>query len=423
MRPTLQVLNRIRNPASSSETRIGSRGPSASGWARRSCPLLLDSSLGVHQRSPLRQYRCRASTPGWAEARPSARSSHTPNAFRPCRSSRLRRFAPLDTQQVCCTLHPAMGFATFPVRLCPLPEGSELGLAVPAGAPPFEAFPSAAGRRASPPVDSLSPLFPVSGLGLARVATFEPSSFCRSLGLRALFHREVRCGLLALPPPSCPMLPWAWFPGWFVDTCSRRRTRGLAMVGPAPVRRPRRGRPWVIPPWSEDRAGAARGKRALRRPARGQAASASDGSPDSGSPPRRVSFPIAAERPRASVWRASADPRGEAPPPSSPAVDCFPPLRGGALVSRPAALPAPGSGSASSGFGLPSRGMGGFRLCPRPRAPWLRGAPSPLARCAGSGLPGTVLHLAPGLRRQPGLPSSMGVTLLARAEALTAGVR
>jgi hypothetical protein len=43
---------------------------------------VLDSSLGVHQRSPLRQYRCRASTPGWAEARPSARrlppSEHVP---------------------------------------------------------------------------------------------------------------------------------------------------------------------------------------------------------------------------------------------------------------------------------------------------------------------------------------------------------
>jgi hypothetical protein len=29
---------------------------------------------------------------------------------------RLRRFSPLDTLQVCCTLHPAMGFAVFPLR-------------------------------------------------------------------------------------------------------------------------------------------------------------------------------------------------------------------------------------------------------------------------------------------------------------------
>jgi len=44
---------------------------------------------------------------------PSARSCQPPSSFRPCRSSRLRRFALLDTLQVCCTLQPIMGFATF----------------------------------------------------------------------------------------------------------------------------------------------------------------------------------------------------------------------------------------------------------------------------------------------------------------------
>jgi len=42
---------------------------------------------------------------------PSARSCHLPDTFRPCRSSRLRRFAPPGTFQVCCTLKPIMRFA------------------------------------------------------------------------------------------------------------------------------------------------------------------------------------------------------------------------------------------------------------------------------------------------------------------------
>jgi hypothetical protein len=36
-----------------------------------------------------------------------------PNMFRPCRSSRLRRFAPHTASQVCCTLQPVIGFAWF----------------------------------------------------------------------------------------------------------------------------------------------------------------------------------------------------------------------------------------------------------------------------------------------------------------------
>jgi hypothetical protein len=46
-------------------------------------------------------------------ARPSARTSHGPNSFRPCRSSRLRRFSPRVNLQACCILQPTMGFATF----------------------------------------------------------------------------------------------------------------------------------------------------------------------------------------------------------------------------------------------------------------------------------------------------------------------
>ena len=61
------------------------------------------SALRVHSRLLLPE-----------ERRPSARDCHVPNSFRPCRSSRLRRFSPRFALQVCCTLLPALGFATFP---------------------------------------------------------------------------------------------------------------------------------------------------------------------------------------------------------------------------------------------------------------------------------------------------------------------
>jgi len=45
---------------------------------------------------------------------PSSRRCHPPRAFRPCRSSRLRRFSPCETLQVYCALQPTMRFAAFP---------------------------------------------------------------------------------------------------------------------------------------------------------------------------------------------------------------------------------------------------------------------------------------------------------------------
>jgi hypothetical protein len=47
---------------------------------------------------------------------PSTRGCQLPSSFRPCRSSRLRRLSPRSALQVCCTLQPTMGFATFQVR-------------------------------------------------------------------------------------------------------------------------------------------------------------------------------------------------------------------------------------------------------------------------------------------------------------------
>jgi hypothetical protein len=172
---------------------------------------VLDYSLGVHQRSPLRQYRCRASSPGRAEARPSARSCHAPSTFRPCRSSRLRRFTPLDTQQVCCTLHPAMGFATFPVGFLSFARGlGTRGWPSPVAPHPSKLSPSqqvAARHRASIPSRRCSwrptsgpPVLPRLGPGLFPVrSTSGPCSVAKSVA-----------SLPALPLASCPMLPWAW---------------------------------------------------------------------------------------------------------------------------------------------------------------------------------------------------------------------
>jgi hypothetical protein len=67
------------------------------------------SSLGVPQRPPLHRHPRVRPLLGC----PRAQGCHTLSSFRPCRSSRLRRFAPHTASQVCCTLQPVMGFAWF----------------------------------------------------------------------------------------------------------------------------------------------------------------------------------------------------------------------------------------------------------------------------------------------------------------------
>jgi hypothetical protein len=190
----------------------GSRGPFVlqarpEGLAFRA----LDSSLGVHQRSPLRQYRCRASTPGRAEARLSARSCQTPDAFRPCRSSRLRRLTPLDTLQVCCTLHPAMGFAKF--RVCSLPCARRRGVE---GSPSPVAFypsefspPRQAEVRHRTPIPSrrCSEFLVVGPPVLPRLAP-RPSARHSTSG-HCSAAKSV-ASLPAFPLTDCPILPWAW---------------------------------------------------------------------------------------------------------------------------------------------------------------------------------------------------------------------
>jgi len=56
--------------------------------------------------------------------RTGARGCHLSSSFRPCRSSRLRRFTPHTESRVCCTPLPTMGSAWFRAdrRLTPTPD-------------------------------------------------------------------------------------------------------------------------------------------------------------------------------------------------------------------------------------------------------------------------------------------------------------
>jgi hypothetical protein len=72
-------------------------------------PLLGLSKVPLHRRTPAAS--CPRRRP---EGLPrSAIGSHSIRAFRPCRSSRLRRFAPHLSPRVFCTSQPIMGFARF----------------------------------------------------------------------------------------------------------------------------------------------------------------------------------------------------------------------------------------------------------------------------------------------------------------------
>jgi len=79
-----------------------------------------DSSLGVVQRLPLRRYVLRASTPVRGLLRPEARLATPfdqelppPGTFRPCRSSRLRRFSPLEHRRLVSSCNRPWGSPRF----------------------------------------------------------------------------------------------------------------------------------------------------------------------------------------------------------------------------------------------------------------------------------------------------------------------
>jgi hypothetical protein len=140
--------------------------------------VLPGSSHGVLQRSPLHRHPPRASTPGF----PRLGHCHVPNTFRPCRSSRLRRFAPHGALRVCCTPQPIMRFTWFqavhrhspvhdpPPRCHTLRSFSLFGSGFPvARAPTLSPLPPHHRSAASSRPQGLVP--PSSPLSLDRVAT------------------------------------------------------------------------------------------------------------------------------------------------------------------------------------------------------------------------------------------------------------
>jgi hypothetical protein len=203
-------VDRIESWSSSTETLAGSRGPSCLRWVRRSAASSRDSSLGVHQRSPLRQYRCRASTPGWAEARPSARSCHAPGSFRPCRYNGFDGFlrsTPCRSVAPCIRPWGSLCFRSAPGG--PSPEGSGPVARLPRQRSALRSFPRRSRSRRV--TASRCPLAVVPGfqLGSSRVATGGGPSlppFARPQGfapLRSTLH------LPTLPSASRSLLPWA----------------------------------------------------------------------------------------------------------------------------------------------------------------------------------------------------------------------
>jgi hypothetical protein len=94
-------------------------------------------------------------------------------------------------------VHPASGHGvrcvSAPLPVAPRPKAQDRSLGFPDSAPPFGAFPVAAGRGASPRLDALSPLFLGSSLVPPVLPRVEVQAFRRSLDLRVLLRCEVRC--------------------------------------------------------------------------------------------------------------------------------------------------------------------------------------------------------------------------------------
>lgn len=126
-------------------------------------------------------------------------------SFRPCRSTRLRRFTPPKASQVCCTLQPILGFAVFQssrVRLKVIRDGR--GISSTARA--LRSFSLANSSDASPRPLALPPSYstyvpppPFDGAG--RHVDHSTSGLCSSC--------EAAANAPPLPVECCPLLPWA----------------------------------------------------------------------------------------------------------------------------------------------------------------------------------------------------------------------
>jgi hypothetical protein len=109
------------------------------------------------------------------------------HSFRPCRSTRLRRFPPHHAPQVCCTLQPVMGFAVFRCSLVgPKSHATEPSISSTAHA--LRSFSLASSRTASPrPFPSRC----WTGLDDPRDRSLELTDSL--LNLKVLLHWRSRC--------------------------------------------------------------------------------------------------------------------------------------------------------------------------------------------------------------------------------------
>lgn len=151
------------------------------------------------------------------------------HSFRPCRSTRLRRFTPPAASQVCCTLQPVMGFAVF--RWCVLDTNVERdGRTTSSTAPTLRSLSPAKSRDASPrPLPSRRCSYKTTAATFSRRCGHHPSrstsgpfSICRAAA-----------NAPPLPVECCSLLPWASRSGVCLVRPAARQSYGLTIIGRA----------------------------------------------------------------------------------------------------------------------------------------------------------------------------------------------
>jgi hypothetical protein len=164
--------------------------------------------LGLSRVRPSTETSVARPLPGHPKAPLWLEAATPQSSFRPCRSSRLRRFTPRIAPQVCCTLHPVMGFAAFPAWRSETRRPRQHQPFPSSALHTLQSLPLAVSRTSSP-----RPLPPrgsaVSAVHHARTRSGSPALTAH---LKALLQRRVRCRPRALPPARCPMLSWASLP-------------------------------------------------------------------------------------------------------------------------------------------------------------------------------------------------------------------
>lgn len=189
-----------------------------------------DYSHGVRQRTPLHRHDHWSPLPG--EPSPTVRCTacQAVHSFRPCRSTRLRRFAPPVASQVCCTLQPIMGFAVF---RCPRARHecrARRSRTSPLRRYALRSLSLASSQHASPrllPSRRCSPWTDRAPLARVRAIT----SITRPQGLAPL--AKPLQDAPPLPVECCTLLPWASRSVVCLVRPVAHRSYGLTAIGQA----------------------------------------------------------------------------------------------------------------------------------------------------------------------------------------------